>query len=383
MGKYLEAVIEHLENGIKFKKCWKCGCQQNTIKAIEQRLTSFHEADQKVLIPLLDRSKATFEKVEYDCLGCKLCFPAVVTNELTQAYPKLDLEDESCGPTVADEGERSGWPPLPGNYETLKYQAPVAICTLNSKTLLPELAKTQHPEIGMVGTLNTENLGIERIIKNVTSNPHIRFLILCGEDSEQKIGHLPGQTLTSLFKNGIDASKRIIGAQGKRPVLKNIDTALVEQFRKQVELVNMIGCTVGANVIQMADFCGNKKTGPFQGGIAMSNTIPVVEAKPPKPLVLDPEGYFVIFPDKAKAKIVVEHYHNNGTLNQVIEGADISHIYMTAIDLGLLGRLDHACYFGKELARAAESLKTGTPYQQDKAQDEPEVPEACVGKKCC
>lgn len=383
MGKYLEAVIEHLENGIKFKKCWKCGCQQNTIKAIEQRLSSFKEEDQKVLIPLLEKSKATFEKVEYDCLGCKLCFPAVITNELTQAYPNVNIEEEGCGPLITDESERVGWPPLPGNYETLRYQAPVAICTLNSKTLLPEIAKSQHPDVGVVGTLNTENLGIERIIKNVTSNPHIRFLILCGEDSEQKIGHLPGQTLSSLFKNGIDESKRIIGAQGKRPVLKNIEPPLVEQFRKQVELVNMIGCTAGSNVVQMAAFCAKKKPGPFEGGIAMSTPIPVIQAKPPKPLVLDPKGYFVIFPDKARAKIVVEHYHNNGALSQVIEGTDISHIYMTAIELELLSKLDHACYFGKELARAAESLKTGEPYQQDKAQDQPEDSANCAGKKCC
>lgn len=383
MSKYLDAIKEHLENGIKFKKCWKCGCQQETVKAIEERLSELNVEDRAALIPLLERSKQTFVPVEYDCLGCKLCFPAVVTNEFAKGYPGLTLEDEGCGPNVTDATERAGWPPLPGNYETLRFQAPVAICTLNSRPLIGELKSNQHPDVGIIGTLNTENLGIERLIKNVVSNPNIRFLILCGEDSEQRIGHLPGQSLVSLFKNGIDHKRKIVGAEGKRPILKNIDPVLVDQFRRQVEPVNMIGCAIPANIVKMADFCSKRKLGPFEGGVSMQTAVPIIQAKAPKALVLDPNGYFVIFPDKARALIVVEHYQNNGTLTQIIEGQEITHIYMTAIELGLVSKLDHACYFGKELARAAESLKDGTPYQQDKAQEPVEVSAACARKSCC
>jgi tetrahydromethanopterin S-methyltransferase subunit A len=34
--------------------------------------------------------------------------------------------------------------------------------------------------VALVGTLQTENLGIERVIGNVLANPHIRLLLVCG-----------------------------------------------------------------------------------------------------------------------------------------------------------------------------------------------------------
>lgn len=384
INRYLDVVIEQLENGIKYKKCWKCGCQQGFVRSVEKHISQLTEEDGKVIAPLLGKSKQTFEPVAYDCLGCKVCFPAIATNALLEGYPGLSLEEEDRGPTVTAAGERAGWPPLPGNYKAARFNAPVAVCTLNTKGMVNEIAEARHGGVGIVGTLNTENLGIERIIKNVVSNPNIRFLVLCGEDSEQKIGHLPGQSLMSLFQNGIDENKRIIGAQGKRPVLKNAELSHIGQFRKQVEVVSLVGCTLSSNVLQMADFCAKKNLGQFEGG-AMTISVPITQAQAPKPLVLDPSGYFVIFPESRKQCIVAEHYHNDGTLSRIIEGRDVASLYMTAIDLGLLSRLDHACYFGKELARAEESLRTGQPYQQDKAQDQPgeEGASVCAGKNCC
>ena len=44
------------------------------------------------------------------------------------------------------------------------------------------------------------------------------FLILCGMDTQRKVGHLPGQSLLALGKNGIGDRSRIVGAKGKRPV---------------------------------------------------------------------------------------------------------------------------------------------------------------------
>jgi len=40
--------------------------------------------------------------------------------------------------------------------------------------------------------MHTENLGIERLITNILANPEIRFLILCGEDTQKAVGHLLG-----------------------------------------------------------------------------------------------------------------------------------------------------------------------------------------------
>jgi tetrahydromethanopterin S-methyltransferase subunit A len=54
-------------------------------------------------------------------------------------------------------------------------------------------------------------------------------------------------------------------------------------------------------------------------------------------------------------------------LDCVIEGATPSALYATAIERGLVTRLDHAAYLGRELARAEQSLRTGEPYVQDRA----------------
>lgn len=362
----IHEAVEQIKNGIKYKKCWRCGCQQQAIRVIEENLSALTPEDRDSLKPLLEKAKATFVPVEYDCLGCKICFPAIATNELAKAYPGISLE-ASCGPKEAAAPEaRQGWPPLPGDYEIQRYQAAVAICTLNSKELIRNVAARNHPGVGIVGSLSTENLGIERLIKNVVTNPNIRFLILCGEDSKQRIGHLPGQSLASLFEHGVDKDGRIIGAQGKRPVLKNVDARHVEQFRKQVELVAMVASVDVRNILQAADACEGKNLGKFDGGelaIAVSTT----QARPPDRLVLDSSGYFVIFLDRSRRCIVVEHYGNNGVLSRVIEGRGIGDIYATAISLGLLSRLDHAAYFGKELAKAEAALARGEPYVQDKA----------------
>ncbi len=83
--------------------------------------------------------------------------------------------------------------------------------------------------------------------------------------------------------------------------------------------------------------------------------------------MLDPAGYFVIFPDTRRVTLVVEHYRNSGVLDHVLEGQAPADIYATAIELGLLTRLDRAAYLGCELPRAAHALRTGEPFVQDAA----------------
>ncbi len=123
----------------------------------------------------------------------------------------------------------------------VRYAASVATCTLNSDGLAQELARAAPDGLAIVGTMRTENLGIERLVRNMLANPNIRFLVLCGEDTRHLIGHLPGQSMESLFANGIDEKQRIVGAKGKRPFLKNVAHEQIEAFKEQVRLVSMIG----------------------------------------------------------------------------------------------------------------------------------------------
>jgi len=88
--------------------------------------------------------------------------------------------------------ERPGWPPLPGEYHRLRYHAPVAICTLTDGQLADRLVAGKPAGVAIVGKLQTENLGIERIVQNVLPSPNIRHLVLCGPDSGQRVGHCPG-----------------------------------------------------------------------------------------------------------------------------------------------------------------------------------------------
>jgi tetrahydromethanopterin S-methyltransferase subunit A len=81
----------------------------------------------------------------------------------------------------------------------------------------------------------------------------------------------------------------------------------------------------------------------------------------------DPSGYFVVFVDERRARLCLEHYTADGVLDCVIEGASAVELYCPAIERGLVSRLDHAAYLGRELARAEEALGTGRRYVQDAA----------------
>lgn len=355
----LRIIQAQLRAAVDAPKCHRCGCLQQTIDA----LTST-PVGQTRLATTLAKARAVFEPKHYDCLGCPVCYPALAANAFTEAFPALGAALDLC-PTEVPE-ERQGWPPLPGAYYVLRYCAPVAVCTLNSDHLALRL-KAQAPEgLAIVGTLHTENLGIERLMKNTLANPHIRFLILCGEDTRQTIGHLPGQSLHSLFAHGVDARGRIRGARGKRPVLKNITAEEIQAFLDQVALVPLLGeereDVIGAELQRYH----RRDPGPYAGAMQRRG-VAIVQAAEPERLTLDPAGYFVIYPEARHTCLVMEHYTNTGVLDYILEGRSPGALYTTAIARHLVTRLDHAAYLGRELARAERSLLTGVPYVQDRA----------------
>ena len=232
--------------------------------------------------------------------------------------------------------------------------------------LADAIARARLPEIAIVGTLHTENLGIERLISNVITNPHIRFIVVCGPDSRQAIGHLPGQALIALAQSGTDAHQRIIGAQGKRPVLRNLEAPAIEHFRRTAEVINLVGVSNFETILETLRSCAVRNPGPTTP-FAGSRVIEPVAGSVPARMVSDPAGYFVIFPDRVRRLMSLEHYANNGVLTTVIEGRTAAELYMTAIDRDLVSRLDHAAYLGRELARAEHALASGQPYVQDAA----------------
>lgn len=353
------------------RKCWACGCLRHALEVIEHARHAPERND--TLGAALATAREHLLPQRYECLGCDICFPAVALNDLV-AHGSLDLTEVASCPTDAVE-ERFGWPPLPGAYTILRYQAPVAVCTLNDDALAVAVARTRLPELAIVGTLHTENLGIERLVANVVANPHIRFVVVCGPDSRQAIGHLPGQSLVALAQNGLDERLRIIGAKGKRPVLRNLGLAAVEHFRGTREVIDLVGVSDLEPVLAAVRSCACRDPGTA-ASFADSRTVEPVSGSIPARMVSDPAGYFVIFPDSARGMLSLEHYANNGVFTTIIEGRSAAELYMAAIERQLISRLDHAAYLGRELARAEHALTSGGPYVQDAA------PEATAAPPC-
>lgn len=352
-----------LDEAIAAPKCHQCGCLHQTVEA----LSNTPAGQEPALAHKFSEAREVFKPKRYDCLGCPVCYPAIAANAFAEAYPEAAAGLDLC-PT-GEPQEREGWPPLPGDYFIIRYGAPVAVCTLNSDALAKAIAHSKTEGLAIVGTMHTENLGIERVVKNVTANPHIRFLLLCGQDTRQAIGHVAGQSLESLFRNGLDERGRIIGAQGKRPVLKNVSRQEVEGFLKQVELVPMIGEQSPGEVARHIRACLERSPGVYAYPNSSVSVEPI-QASEPERLTLDKAGYFVIYPDARARRLVVEHYTNQGVLDCVLEGTSTGALYSTAVDRQLVARLDHAAYLGRELARAENSLLTGSPFVQDAAPGE-------------
>jgi tetrahydromethanopterin S-methyltransferase subunit A len=137
------------------------------------------------------------------------------------------------------------WPPVRGDYQVGDPGSAVAVVSLTSPLALRGCA--------IFGQCKTENLGLEKIVANVISNCNIRFVIICGLESK---GHLPGNTLLALHKNGIDPQGRIVGSKGAIPFIQNLPLEAISRFQEQVELIDCIGL-VDAEKIEalVAHYC--------------------------------------------------------------------------------------------------------------------------------
>ncbi len=364
----LRIITEQLSEATSARKCHGCGCFHKSVEALAAT-----DVGTKDLVWLLSEARGKFTSKQYDCLGCPTCYPAIAANAFSEAFPQEGAGMDLC--PLEEPQQRSGWPRLPGDYHVVRYNAPVAVCVLNSERLASHLQVMKPDGLAIAGTLCTENLGIERIIQNTLSNPNIRFLILCGEEARQAVGHLPGQSLKSLFDNGIDDRGRIRGAMGRRSVLKNVTPEQVNAFCKQITLVPAIGTEDGDTIARMIQECARRDPGPYQNPL-MGNEVLMIKADEQGGLILDPAGYFVVYPDQRKDRLVVEHYSNAGVLDSVIEGNTSGAICSSIIERQLISRLDHAAYVGRELARAERALQTGERFVQDRASGElPSVPE--------
>lgn len=126
------------------------------------------------------------------------------------------------------------WPVITGDYIVGDPESPVAVATLASH--IEEIPSAAGAAIA--GPCKTENLGIEKVVANIISNPNIRYLMLCGAEV---MGHITGQSIQALHENGCDdEKKKIIGAIGAIPFVENLPFDAIERFQKQVQIINLI-----------------------------------------------------------------------------------------------------------------------------------------------
>jgi tetrahydromethanopterin S-methyltransferase subunit A len=361
-------IRSELAAGMQLTKCQQCGCMQETLDALASCLTTEHTDEGQALALNVIAWRQQMQPTRYACLGCAYCYPAVAQNAFATAFPSLSqLPSLQCDFEV----RAAEWPPVVGEYKVLDTTAVVVVSTLASVTLVQEIAKRQPRGLALIGKTETENIGIDKVVKNSITNPALRYLILAGKDAP---GHRSGSTLLALAAHGIDNTGRVIGSQGKRPILRNVSASEVAAFRAQVQVIDMIGCespeelcaAVEAFAQQEAGLCCHRGVEPStpQG----LPTVPSIDASEPHHAVkLDKAGYFVIVPLRAKGSITVEHYAYDNTLLRTIEGTTARAICATLLENGWATELSHAAYLGRELAKAELSLSADFSYVQDGA----------------
>ena len=117
---------------------------------------------------------------------------------------------------------------------------------------------------------------------------------------------------------------------------------------------------VGFNLLQLKEKRFNER--PYFPEVEA--TAKVLEATDDE-FVLDKAGWFVIRVDREKEQICAVHYTAPKITDYVVKGTSAGEIYKTIIREGLVGRMDHAAYLGKELTKAEIALKLGRSYTQD------------------
>ncbi|MFQ6050939.1 MAG: tetrahydromethanopterin S-methyltransferase subunit A [Candidatus Hydrothermarchaeota archaeon] len=136
------------------------------------------------------------------------------------------------------------YPPEEGRYLRGNDYSPVAVVAILNTwdteipLYLEEIVRVSiETGAALAGMLQTENIGIEKIITNVVANPNIRYIILCGRES---LGHLTGDAFIAFIKNGVDKKRKIIGTEAPTPFLYNVKIEAIERFRNQITLIDLL-----------------------------------------------------------------------------------------------------------------------------------------------
>ena len=243
--------------------------------------------------------------------------------------------------------------------------SPVAICTLSSRELMQRLSTDSVLQrVAIIGGLETENLGLERMLRTLLRQPSIRALILCGEQNPR---WRPGDAVRAVFQHGLGPGGEIPGFNTRRARLPSLRSDELSVVRERVALHDLLGETDVDLILGVAD--GYPLDPPervrAETATPSSESTIAVPTAPPQVKALDPAGFFVILVDREDNQLIVEHYGNDRDLRHRLAGESADSLSAAIVEWGLLSRLDHAVYLGRELARAEAALRLGLTYVQD------------------
>jgi tetrahydromethanopterin S-methyltransferase subunit A len=127
--------------------------------------------------------------------------------------------------------------------------SPVAVLTLAS-----DYEKFQLRGYAMIGSCYTENLGVELVIVDMLKLPDVRYLIMCGEESQ----HLAGDAFRCLHENGaamIGTYRRIIGCKCLLPFVDDLPDWAIDTYMEDIVLIDMTGVKDDAAIQAKIDQC--------------------------------------------------------------------------------------------------------------------------------
>ena len=171
-----------------------------------------------------------------------------------------------------------GWPVISGDYIVGDPESPVAVTTLASHI------EAELSGAAIAGPCKTENLGIEKVVANIISNPNIRFLILAGAEVQ---GHITGQSIQALYDNGADPDKKkITGATGAIPFVENVPLEGIERFQQQLEIVDLIDTEDIGTIQSKINECVEKDPGALEADPIVME----VDEEEEKMVIVDKKG---------------------------------------------------------------------------------------------
>ena len=200
-----------------------------------------------------------------------------------------------------------GWPAVSGEFTVGDEKNQIVLVTLGSSIDVSGVID----KIAIAGTMKTENIGIEKVIANIISNPCIRYLIICGAEVH---GHLAGDAFLAIHKSGIDEKNRIVGASGAIPFISNLSSKEVERFREQVEIIDLVNVEDMGQIKQEIDACAPKD--PFPAEPMIVTLGKAAQADGGSDTILTPEAVSI----ESRLRSLEQEVKDLGKLNKFMSG---------------------------------------------------------------